>query len=234
MYYSVHNLICSATRLFVKRSTNLAKIAICLIALLASGFVGCACSIGPGCHTGNCFDCDGTAGRPLAHGPLDGLRQMKRQLTCGGGGCGEVYVGEWISTPPNVCDPCCGDRFVGGATPCRPFCWQPGSLLASLRLSGRFSDGCGTDNCGCHDGFQDDYFSHGAVDGPVYHDNVGGDGCATCSQPAYGGTRMASRGHVGQPARHPQPQRLTHAPRPTPVPHSSGQMRQAQRPVQMR
>ena len=57
-------------------------------------------------------------------------------------------MGEWISTPPDACDPCCGDQWVGGATACRPF------LLAARRIAA-LDCNC-TDNvvakrrcCGC-------------------------------------------------------------------------------------
>jgi len=206
----------SNSTLLRKMEQNLLAAVTLTIGVLAIGGVGCVSGIGPGCHTGGCYDCDGMAGRPIPHGPLDGLRQFKRQLTCGGGGCGEVYAGEWISTPPDAFDPCCGDQFVGGATPCRPFCWQPGSLLTSLRLSGRFSDGMAHDDCGCHgdhggfhEGMQDQYFSEGTIGRPVYHEHTnvyaGQPGCSTCANSAIGGGPMAGTprldGRASQPRR---------------------------------
>ena len=109
------------------------------------------------CAPGACGDCDGAgidAGPVMLGGPLDGLRRMKRNLVCGSG-CGETYVGEWRSTPPDACDPCERGDFVGGAKPCQPFCrplinWRPGALAS--RLYGvRFCNGCGEsfDSCGC-------------------------------------------------------------------------------------
>lgn len=237
MHYSADHLLKTFFRFGLKSSTRLASLFVCSVALLTSGLIGCAGGIGPGCHHGNCYDCDGTAGRPIPYGPLDGFRQMRRQLACGGGGCGEVYVGEWISTPPHVHDPCCGDQFVGGASFCRPFCWQPGSILSSLRLSGRFSDGGGCGGCGgCHDGYHDDYFSHGAIDGPIFHEGVSseGSGCSTCARGSANGMRMVGR-HPSVPSRPSgQPQRLARSPQAAPVPSSNaqgGQFRQAQRPA---
>jgi len=118
--------------------------------------------VGPGCIDTNCNDCNGgcAANQYVARGPLDAIRNARRRMVCGSG-CGEAYVGEWISTPPDAVDPCCGDQFVGGATKCRPFCWQPGGLLFGLRgmYGQRFCDGnqsstpcpCGTNFCdgGC-------------------------------------------------------------------------------------
>jgi len=43
------------------------------------------------------------------------FQNFKRSLVCGSG-CGEAYIGEWISTPPDAYDPCRGDQFVGGTT----------------------------------------------------------------------------------------------------------------------
>ena len=118
--------------------------------------IGLACMMSGCCAPTACGDCDGAgidAGPVMLGGPLDGLRRMKRNLVCGSG-CGEVYVGEWRSTPPDACDPCQGGDFVGGATPCRPFCgpfnWRPGAL-ASRMYGVRFCNHCGQsfDSCGC-------------------------------------------------------------------------------------
>lgn len=57
------------------------------------------------CATGHCDRCDGDATMPV--GALHGLPlayRIKQRLACGDG-CGEVYIGEWISTPPTP-DPC--------------------------------------------------------------------------------------------------------------------------------
>lgn len=121
--------------------------------VLASGCctpIGC----GIGCNAlEGCFDCEGGFGPPrIPCGPLDGLRQAKRSLVCGRG-CGEVYYGEWMSTPPDCCDPCCGDQFVGGAVRCTPLCWEPGALLRKL-YGQRLCACCDSwgDACGCEGG----------------------------------------------------------------------------------
>jgi len=147
-----------------------------------------------------CNSCDGTLVRgPVTGGPLDGLRRIKRNMTCGSG-CGEVYVGEWRSTPPDCEDPCCGDQWVGGAVPARPFCgdrlacWQPGVLLGAL-YGGRFCSGaessvpcgCGFDTCdgGCE--------SEGYVEGEIMSSDTGG-GCSTGN---CGCASCGSRGDMG-------------------------------------
>ena len=155
-------------------------------------FSGCCCgpyggcgpaggAIGGRCVT-NCNDCDGssyTGGRPIVYGPLQHLAQMRKSLVCGGG-CGEVYYGEWQNSPPDACDPCRGSQFVGGAVPCNPFCWnwRPGQLVFGLfsNLYGhRYCNGCGNDfgSCGCGSN----------VDSGCGCDSAGGHsaGCATCN-----------------------------------------------------
>ncbi len=162
------------------------------IALFTSGCCGpMACGVG--CNTGGCDDCDGTAGRPIPMGPLDGLRNFRQSLVCGGGGCGETYFGEWISTPPDDCDPCCGTQFVGGATPRRPFCWQPGSLLGSLNFYGqRFCDGATSSApCECGGGCEigGEYLEGDEYSGEVMSSGV--SGCATCAARQSGSSQFA-------------------------------------------
>jgi len=105
--------------------------------IAAISFSGCCAPmgpIGPGCAVPSCSDCSGcgSSTQYIANGPLDALRNARRKMVCGSG-CGEAYVGEWISTPPDAMDPCCGDQFIGGANKCQPFCWQPGNLRGLLR-----------------------------------------------------------------------------------------------------
>ena len=167
-------------------------IGICVIATGCCGPIGC----GVGCNLpgDSCHDCDGcySPERPIPHGPIDALRQMKRSLVCGGG-CGEVYYGEWTSTPPDAYDPCCGDRFVGGATKCRPFCWQPGMFLGNL-YGKRFCEG-GID-CGCDDCAGVGYDDCGCdTCGDVVD---AGGGCATCDA----GSIDAGMTRIAQPRAH--------------------------------
>lgn len=128
---------------------------IILSAVISLASVGC-------CGVQQCNDCDGVGyGEPvLPQRPFDRIRNLRKGLVCGSG-CGEVYVGEWTSTPPDCNDPCCGTDFVGGATPCRPKCWQPGNLFRQMLggglYGGRYCDGdassaaCGCGETGCND-----------------------------------------------------------------------------------
>ena len=158
-----------------------ALIGMTAIALLASGCCG-PMGCGPGCGAGPCYDCDGVA-PPMAMGPLDHLRNCRKQLVCGSG-CGEVYRGEWMSTPPDCNDPCCGGQFVGGAVTARPFCHQPGSLLAGLcgnLYGGRVCKDCGVgcSSCGCGGQVGGGYVEPAPC------------GCASCSSQNGATTRMA-------------------------------------------
>lgn len=181
--------------LMIRFSLILTCLAVSLLSIGCCGPMGC----GPGCGVPmGCSDCDGCASKTIPYGPLDRVRQMKRSLVCGSG-CGEAYVGEWVSTPPDACDPCCGDQWVGGATACRPFCWQPGALLGRLNLYGdRFCSGaessapCGCGDtcggCGCGEviegGFADEVIG-----------STGSCGCAACnsSGKVNANMRMAAR-----------------------------------------
>lgn len=149
---------------------------------------------GPGCSLPmECNDCDGcgTAAAYPVMRPFDRVRNFKRQLICGSG-CGERYVGEWISTPPDCQDPCCGDQWVGGARRSRPFCWQPGALFGNLYGS-RFCEGAESSvPCGCGgvcDGSCGGIVDGGYIDGPV---TESANGCSTCSSSGSVVSRMRS------------------------------------------
>jgi len=168
------------------------------VAILASGCCG-PTGCGPGCGVQDCFDCDGCSQVDPYVGPLQTVRQLRRKMVCGSG-CGEVYRGEWRSTPPDCEDPCCGGQWVGGATVARPFCWQPGAILSLFpRLyGGRFCDGCGElfSDCDCCGDGQ-------VIDGGVISEG-GSCGCASCSGDQINGTRMATQ-HTRTAGREPMP-----------------------------
>ena len=155
-----------------------AILAMCVISVGCCGPQGCG--VGCGALAGGCNDCDGAyyGARPAPCGPIDQLRQLKRSLVCGGG-CGETYYGEWISTPPDAKDPCYGNQFVGGATKCTPFCnsgCRPGLALAAGLYGKRFCDG--TESCGC-DSCEVSYGETYVDSGPVYSSGPV-SGCSTC------------------------------------------------------
>jgi hypothetical protein len=185
----------------VRFSLLAAGLLVSILSIGCCGPMGC----GPGCGSYACNDCDGGCGPTMPCSPMDGMRQFKRSLVCGGG-CGEAYMGEWISTPPDACDPCCGDQWVGGAVRARPFCgqrlacWQPGALLGRL-YGGRYCSGAESAvPCGCESGVCDGgCVTEGYVEGEIISSDTGGGcstgncGCANCgTRGALGsGIRMA-------------------------------------------
>ena len=190
-----------------------------LVAVLASGCCGPR-GCGVGCGNVTCNDCDGCYAPVRGGGPLAAIQNARRGLICGSG-CGETYVGEWISTPPDCQDPCCNSQFVGGAVKARPFCragCRTGCRLCLLKnLYGKrnctgdqssASCGCGETSCGaascdtCSTGDYvtseyavDDYteIGHEVAPGPVQ----GSCGCATCRGPESPmATRLAKMGRT--------------------------------------
>jgi hypothetical protein len=197
--------------------------------------VGCALPVGCGpCGGGlacdSCGDCDGgyVGGHVVPLGPIEALRQAKRNLVCGGGGCGEVYHGEWRSYPPACAEPCdggayCGAANCGAAIGCAP-CWAPGALLPrnlvpalyGKRMYQNYDESgygsCGSCGGGCSGGCSD---CGGVIEegGAVMHSsgcNCGGhsDHAAPSYIPAEGATRVSPT-----PARTSMPR--TSAPRST-------------------
>ena len=179
-----------------------------MIAIIASG----CCGIG--CGNGACSDCNRGFGQPLAGGPINAVRNLRRSATCGSG-CGETYIGEWTSTPPDANDRCCGENFAGGAVKVHRFgrtrtqCLGCGGLLRGLYgkriCSGaESSQSCGGDggycqSCSGGDSSEGDYIVDDYTDvssevvapGPV----SGGCGCATCRGPESPmATRLATMG----------------------------------------
>ena len=147
-----------------------------LCALLVSVIsVGCC---GPRCGVSSCNDCDGIGygEQVIPQRPFDRLRNGS--LFCGSG-CGEIYVDEWGSNPPECCDPCQGADWIGPNTSChsacRSSCWQPGDLARRLGLGLLGGRNCTGDqssaDCGCGGGCSD-----------------GGCGDGGCSDGSFGGS----------------------------------------------
>lgn len=170
-------------------------LAVSLMSIGCCGPMGC----GPGCGVPmGCSDCDGCGTALPVMRPLDRLRNIKRTVVCGSG-CGGSYVGEWISTPPDAQDPCCGGQWVGGATPCRPFCWQPGALLRNLNPYGsRFCSGAESSvDCGCEGTCDGGCIDSGVVDQGYIQGGAtsgsSGCGCTSCNGPVKSRLRTAQR-----------------------------------------
>jgi hypothetical protein len=122
---------------------------------LQLGLVVCALVACAGCHgmchvyqpsyhqfgwdpiLGSCDACGVCGGACEGHTPSSYTKHM---LTCASG-CGEIYWDEWLSDPPDDCDPCdhCGN-FVG-PRPCPPTFWQS-LTLGSCNLWGQRATTC--------------------------------------------------------------------------------------------
>jgi hypothetical protein len=145
-----------------------------------AGGVCCLCLPKPIIWCGNCNECGARPGEdcacPTDCGLLPGLR---RCLSCGKG-CGEIYVGEWLSDPPDCCDPCdqCYGQWIGPHGYCHLGPMQ--RLLAAVHGYKYCPKPCCNEGCGgctkvaCH--------------------SCGGAGCATCG----GGHELALPGHGGE------------------------------------
>ena len=186
---------------------------VAVFAIIVSGCCG-PMGCGVGCGNVSCNDCDGAFRQPMCGGPIDAVRNLRRSAICGSG-CGETYIGEWISTPPDCNDPCCGSDFVGGAVKARPFCRTQshclgcGGLLRALygkrTCSGdESSQPCAGDSGLCGGCSSESYVSDGYV-GEDYTEigaevvapgpTSGSCGCKTCRGPESPmGTRLAAMG----------------------------------------
>jgi hypothetical protein len=107
---------------------NALQLGLAVCALVAcAGCHGMCRVYQPSCHhfgwdpvLGSCDACGVCGGACEGHTPSSYTKHM---LTCASG-CGEIYWDEWLSDPPDACDPCdhCGN-FVG-PRPCPPTFWQ--------------------------------------------------------------------------------------------------------------
>src|SRR5690606_32343758 len=90
-----------------QRMRPLGAAAAMLIAVLAAGC--CTLPGGAGCLDGQCPPAGGctSCGPSYGQGRFTDLvfPLLSNQLTCGSG-CGPLYWNEWLSDPPDCCDPC--------------------------------------------------------------------------------------------------------------------------------
>lgn len=125
------------------------------------------------CSTGHCDRCEGDTHMPVgAYAGMPLAARLKHRLACGDG-CGEVYIGEWISTPPTA-DPCDYDgnyTGVGNDMTMRSHAQPVRSLLrkiAGIRFLGtRYADPWIEESSCCGEGeaYEGDFTSTIA---PVY------------------------------------------------------------------
>jgi hypothetical protein len=124
---------------------------------------GCGNECGPNnCQGCGDYCCGGGCG-PLSHG---GLFPWLGGLWSCGRGCGQVYCDEWISDPPDCCDPCdqCHGAFTGqgGGYCCLGPCQRLLAALHGYRYCAPPNSGpwrpifghcgygaCGDPACGC-------------------------------------------------------------------------------------
>ena len=122
---------------------------LCLSAAISSG---CCmnrplCGVAP-CGPANCGTC-----MPFVN-PISALTShVANHMTCQSG-CGEIYCDEWISDPPDNCDPCdpCTGQYTGPRDCCTPSC---GSRLWSFIRGKRYEGDCYGGDCqrgSCCDG----------------------------------------------------------------------------------
>ncbi len=161
------------------------RLLFCLLPLVAG--IGCcgpmACGpIGGGSLCGM-SSCDGPVlalGGGCNHGCSDGGCSAG---SCGGcqDGCGELYVDEWINTPPS-CDQCdqCGNHQGQSCQACRPILSGFASLWGYRRDPGLGGVSCPPMTCGC--------------------DSCGGsscDSCGGCDSGCSGGCSSCGGGEIG-------------------------------------
>ncbi len=102
----------------------------CLLTLMSAG---CCCTQGlTTCNS--CASCDGGA---CATGPLGGHGSCHS-------GCGEVYVDEWLNTPP-----CIDDCGYSNCNTCGPRRCRPVLAFVRLLFCGDPQGGCGGCESGC-------------------------------------------------------------------------------------
>lgn len=172
---------------------------------------------GGSCHGGSCHggSCNG------------GSQCLKNKLSCCKG-CGEIYWGEWISDPPDDCDPCDGHGNWVGPRCCSPRWWEQLSCGAPGLWGWRCnSDTCGNGESDCCAGGVDQFPGEEVIEGPTTPQKSGTPRPAT--PPRTGPTEakpenstpmqpvpntQATRAHVH---RHP-PARLLQPARSTPTP----------------
>ena len=167
------------------------------IAAMAAMMTGCCggpigFATGPGSH---CGYCEGAPSGPSYHqGPLARLAAAHKRTVCGSG-CGEVYYGEWLSNPPDCCDPC--DNEVQCTPPIVPQCGIFARMFAGLygvrHPRGGGGAGCCEETCVDDCGSCDSCCGGGGEvihEGPVVES---GPGCSSCAGGSHGNIPFATK-----------------------------------------
>ncbi len=109
------------------------------------------------CGCGECDPCDPCSpcyyGEYSPFGPLAAVFRIFRPITWMGPACGEQYWGDYMSYPPDCCDPCdCHGNYTGmhvNDCPRRGDCQACGTCMETACASGCTDCGC---ESGCVDG----------------------------------------------------------------------------------
>ena len=141
-------------------------LSVCLL-LAAAASSGCCCFT-----QGSCATCpNGSyAGGPIAGAMCSLANCTKKTLGCCSG-CGDVYVDEWVSDPPQPCDPCdnCG-TWVGGGDCGNYGPLGFGILPAFKSLFGHpYVSGCDCGHCGGEEGVVWDDQPYEVIEGEHQH-----------------------------------------------------------------
>lgn len=139
----------------------------------------CFCLPKPIVWDGCCNDC-GPHGQPCGSqcGTCGILPWLIYGKTCGKG-CGDIYWGEWVSDPPDCCDPCdkCTGCWTGQRGPC---CLGPCQRLLAAFHGYSY---CPPPNCGPSCGPLCQNPACGAACGCSH---CGGVGCSSCGAGPHG------------------------------------------------
>jgi hypothetical protein len=151
---------------------------------------GCGNECGP-CPGESCSDycCGGGCGI-LGHGGL--FPWLRGAWSCGRG-CSEVYTDEWLSDPPDCCDPCdqCHGCFTGPQGNC---CLGPAQRVLAAMHGYKY---CAAPNCGPWRPI----FGHCSPCGP----HTGSCGCGDAGCSSCGGAHGAHVYYDGPTAPHETP-----------------------------
>jgi hypothetical protein len=181
----------------------------------------CLCIPKPIVWCGNCNECGPSACEDCSCPSDCGLLAcMRRHKSCGMG-CSEIYWGEWLSDPPDCCDPCdqCYGQWTGHSGCCQLGPFQ--HLLAACHGYSYCPKPCCNEGCGLCNKSSCATCGGGRFAGPEP------GGCATCGG-GHGGAIDGDMIYEGQmPGNFPPPANLRTPPAP-PRPAAGQPVRQFQ------